>query len=58
MTHVLHAAWIEAISAGRGVYVMSDGASWVRLLALRKGYRLLAIVGMRPDGGPDVVRMF
>ena len=57
MTHVLHRAWRKAARKGRAVYVMIDRLGvWHWLLAQRKGCRLLAIVGMRDDGGPDVVR--
>lgn len=61
MTRVLHRAWrkvLKNISPGRGVYVMRDErGAWLCLLAQRKGCRLLAIVGMRDDGRPDVVRV-
>lgn len=61
MTRILHRAWRKAlkhIGTGRGVYVMRDERGGLHcLLALRKGCRLLAIVGMRDDGRPDVVRL-
>lgn len=58
MTRVLHSAWRKAVRKGRGVYVMLDCLGvWRCLLSIRKGCRLLAIVGMRADGGPDVVRV-
>lgn len=61
MTRVLHRAWrkvLKNIHKGRGVYVMRDEHGGLHcLLAQRKGCRLLAIVGMREDGRPDVVRV-
>lgn len=58
MTRVLHSAWRKAVRKGRAVYVMLDRLGvWRCLLSLRKGCRLLAIVGMRDDGRPDVVRL-
>lgn len=56
MTRVLQAAWRKAVRKGRAVYVMIDRKGWHGLLAQRKGCRLLAVVGMREDGRPDVVR--
>lgn len=57
MTRILHRAWRKALRTGRGVYVMIDERGWHELLAQRKGCRLKAIIGMRPDGGPYVVRI-
>lgn len=56
MTRGLHRAWRKAVRKGRVVYVMSDERGWHELLAQRKGCRLLAIVGMRADGGPEPCR--
>ncbi len=56
MTHVLHAAWDQALATGRGVYVIADADGWHLVLSLRKGCRLMAIVGMRGDGRPWVTR--